>query len=396
MIFDCDRHVIEPLAMWEEYTEKSILKNHPIRLESDNIEKQLKRVLTHRINVSLPPTFSIGDYPILSNWGDVIQIASALLKEERQQDIKRAVSPAGQLEAMDASSVHWAQILPTFTSYIVNHNKLSTEGSLGYAKAYNRWLSDYCAHNTDRLLGVGIVSRHDSKRLKSQVEDIVNRGWSAITIRPEPILGKSLGHPDYESFWQACEYHRISVVFHGGTHLQGATVGMDRFTNRFSLHACSHPMEAQMAFVTLLEAGVFERHPKLKFAFLEAGASWVPHWLWRLDNICYPEFPTLIKDNIKMPPSEYFKRQCWVAVEIGEPCLRQVVNSIGCEKLLYGSDYPHPDHSHLVNSDIAKQLPDLTATERHCMLEDNGKVFYGLIEGNSTKPTSQILKKANI
>lgn len=33
------------------------------------------------------------------------------------------------------------------------------------------------------------------------------------------------------------------------------------------MHACSHPMEQMMALLALIEGGVLERYPKLRFAF---------------------------------------------------------------------------------------------------------------------------------
>ena len=125
------------------------------------------------------------------------------------------------------------------------------------------------------------------------------------------IKGRSLGHPDYEAFWQRCEELGLLVAIHGGTHLHGNSAGSVRYSSRFGLHACSHPIEIQMAFLSLLESGVVDKYPKLKFLLLEAGCSWVPYWLWRLDNVCYPEFPTLIKDKIKLLPSKYFRRNFW-------------------------------------------------------------------------------------
>ena len=152
---------------------------------------------------------------------------------------------------------------------------------------------------------------------------------------------------------------------------------MDRFDNRFCLHACSHPMEAQMAFISLLEAGVLERYPNLQFAFLEAGCSWVAYWLWRLDNICFDEFPSMVEKNIKMKPSEYFKRQCWVSVEIGEP-IKDTLDIISHEKLLFGTDYPHPDHLHFDINEIAMNMPELTKKQLDDILYNNPSKLFGI------------------
>lgn len=376
-IIDCDRHVTEPVDMWREYTEKQVFDQMPVQLAFDTDAKRLYRVQAGHIDIGLPPTYVVGDHPILSHWDESQQIASALRYEASIKERKSAVQPSGQIAAMDDTHISKAFIFPTFAGYVTNHKDIDAKTSLAYTRGYNRWLFDYCGYNPERLKGVGLISRHDPATLVSQVEAVVKRGWSTITIRPEPIAGKLLGDPSYELFWQACAYHNVTIAFHGGAHLQGATVGMDRFSSRFALNACSHPMEAQMAFITLLESGVFERHPKLRCAFLEAGCAWVPHWLWRLDNICYNEYPSLTKDTIKMLPSAYFKRHCWVAMEIGEP-LKDVLDTLGHEKLIFGSDYPHPDHLHFDLANIANTLPELTAKQLSDILEENPKALFSL------------------
>ncbi len=378
-ILDSDRHVMEPLDLWGKYVDKHIFDQYPITFNAggDEFEDKLNYNSGVNLNFKLPPLYCVAGISLLKNWSMDIRIATSLRSEYGRSERAKAMMPDSQMLSMNDSNIHCAAIFSTFAGYIVSNDKIPANVSLAYADAYNRWLKDYCDYDSDRLKAVGLISRHEPKNMVEQLEKVIENGWTSITLRPEVIAGRVLGHEDYNDFWSACEKHNIAVAFHGGTNLHAPTAGTDRFTSRFAMHACSHPMEAQMAFVSLLESGVLERHPRLKFAFLEAGASWVPHWLWRLDNICYPEFPTLVEENIKMLPSEYFKRQCWVGIELGEPCLREVIDVIGHDKLLYGSDFPHPDHLHFTTEDIAQQLNELDEKELQAVLEQNAIDFYG-------------------
>jgi len=377
-MFDSDRHIIESLAMWQQYVDANIYNKFPIAYICDSPDKRNDRVkrLGQIADVELPPVFTIGDIPIINNWNEPEQIASAHLNQDSVSQREDAMSAKTQLRSMDDTNIIVASLFPTFATFIVNHQKIPAAVSLAYADAYNRWLKDYSDEDPLRLNAVGLISRHQPDNMVSQLNKIIAYGWSSIVLRPEVIANRDLGHVDYETFWTVCEQNNIAVAFHGGSCLHGSTAGNQRFSARFSLHACSHPMEAQMAFIALLEGGVLERHPKLKVAFLEAGASWLPSWLWRLDNICYPEFPSLVKENIKMLPSSYFKRQCWVGIELGEPCLREVIKTIGHKKLLYGTDFPHPDHLHFSNERISEQLEQLTTQECQDVLINNGGDFY--------------------
>lgn len=378
-IIDSDRHVMEPLDMWSQYVDKAVFARYPVSLKHDTETAMRERVerLGFSASKKLPPTFMIGDKSVLSGWGEELQLA-CLEVENSEAERLLAMSPDTQLASMDETNIAVASIFPTFAGMIVNHNDIPPEVSLAYADGYNRWLKHYCDYDASRLNAVGLISRHDPNTMLAQLDRIIANGWRCITLRPEVVAGRGLGHADYEAFWDACEMNGVSITIHGGTHANLPTAGTERFESHFAMHACSHSMEIQMAFLSLLESGVLERYPKLKLAFLEAGASWLPHWLWRLDNICYPEFPSLIKDNITMLPSEYFKRQCWVSIELGEPCLQEVIDIIGREKLLYGTDFPHPDHLQFTGKDVAAQLDNFSEGELHSLLEANARVFFSI------------------
>ena len=343
---DADRHVIEPPAMWEKYVPKDIFEQVSFNAIHEGTNTVLKRIEQFGLDgaIQCQPILQLKGKALLNHWGDRIRIEAAKKGAELGDEIDKGADPELQIEAMNETGINIANLFPTFGGFVINNQYLTPEESVAFAKGYNQWLYDYCAYDRERLRGVGLISRHAPKAMLEQLQMIIDFGWTTVTLRPEMILGRVVGHPDYEDFWNACEKHSIAIAFHGGTHLQAPTIGSDRFTTHFALHACAHPMEIQAAFLSLLESGVLERHPQLKFAFLEAGASWIPHWLWRLDEICYADMPGEVAEQVKMKPSEYFKRQCWVGFEIGEPSLREVVDMIGIDKLLYGSDFPHPDH----------------------------------------------------
>ena len=59
-----------------------------------------------------------------------------------------------------------------------------------------------------------------------------------------------------------------------------------------------------------------ERHPGLRFVFLEAGGGWAPYWIERLDHQV-SRFGGYAPE-MKLLPSEYFARQCWISFEVDE------------------------------------------------------------------------------
>ncbi len=378
-IVDADRHVSEPLSMWKEYLPRKYQDHAPYTVKRETDETLLSRMERLGVKGSIPllPELFIKNEPVFNHWTEAVQIEVALQSVELDAHLHQATSPEAQIQSMDASRISSAFLFPTLATLIVNHAQVEPDVSVEYAKAYNNWLYDYCSARPQRLHGAGLISRHDPSQMVDELERVADFGWTCVVIRPEVILGRALGHADYESFWSHCEAMNIAIVFHGSTHLHGSTVGTDRFTTRFALAACSHPLEAQMAFLSLLEAGVLERHPRLKIAFLESGVSWLPGWLWRLDEICYKPMPGEVEQNITMPPSEYFKRQCWATFEPEEPCLREAINMVGADRLLFGTDFPHPDHINLVVELLEDDDSPLSPEELKLVLETNPNTFFG-------------------
>ena len=368
---DADRHVSEPLGMWAAYLPKSLHDHAPYLGETEHSTSN-DAGDRHR-------ELLMNGAAVLNKFPAPTREAAFSADEAHGNAAQKASNPWDQIQAMNETGVAVAALFPSLASYCVYNEAIEPHVSVAFAAAYNNWLRDYCAIDPHRLRGVALISRHAPETMCDELTRIATFGWRTVTIRPEPTRGRSIGHSDYEPFWAACADMGVSVAIHGGTHLRGPTAGTERFESRFALHACSHPMEAQMAFLSLLDSGVFERHPTLRVAFLESGASWVPHWLWRLDEICFKEMHREVRDRIKMKPSEYFQRHCWVGIELEEPSLREVVETIGADRLLYGTDYPHPDHLHYSTADVGQLECALTPEELRLTLESNPKTFYGWV-----------------
>jgi predicted TIM-barrel fold metal-dependent hydrolase len=97
-----------------------------------------------------------------------------------------------------------------------------------------------------------------------------------------------------------------------------------------------------MTMADLTLTGVLDRFPKLNVYFIEAGHSWVPEVLYRLDKTFYLYkgwFP-----EAKSLPSEVFKRQMYVPFEGGGQQLLAAEGFVKlADNLFWASDIPHHD-----------------------------------------------------
>jgi predicted TIM-barrel fold metal-dependent hydrolase len=87
--------------------------------------------------------------------------------------------------------------------------------------------------------------------------------------------------------------------------------------------------------------GVLERHPHLNIVVLEAGGGWLGHWFDRFDH--FAAVYGWMAPELRLKPSEYFKRQCYVSFDPDETTLPLLAPLIGEDRIVWGSDYPHLD-----------------------------------------------------
>jgi predicted TIM-barrel fold metal-dependent hydrolase len=363
-IIDADAHVIEPDTIWEDYIDPRFRDRAPsVRvLGAPRGFGELRvngEVIADRISAEL-------------------EVRNALhMAKHYQEPMLAEWSPASHVASLRRIGFERAFLYPTIGLWMLAVDSMEADVAGALTRAYNDWLFEFCSYDPVFLNGVGAVSRHDPEGMVAELRRVAGFGWRAVYVRPNPVRGRLLSHPDYEPFWSECERLGVAVGVHEGTHARVPTTGADRFHTRFAMHACSHPMEHMMAFLALVEGGVLERHPGLRVAFLEAGCGWVPYWLWRLDEE-HRQLAWEVKQNVRLPPSEYFHRQCFVGCEAGEPYLSRVVDFIGEDNILFGSDYPHVDHTPESLPELRRATGSVTAPVMEKILRDNPRRFYGM------------------
>jgi predicted TIM-barrel fold metal-dependent hydrolase len=353
-IIDADSHVYEPSDMWAKYLEppfKHFAPSPDLKIKGEEITSKF----SERVSIQ-------GVQQLVNNYP--MSVLSGFDSESHVRAIKQM--------GVDISFLY-----PSYGLWLLAVDSMAPQLAGAFTRAYNNWLRDFCSYDPTILKGVGAINLHAPEEMVPELHRIAEFGWKAVFLRPNPIKGRLLSNPVYELFWTECEALGIAVGIHEGTHSRVPTTGADRFNTQFAKHACSHPMEQMIAMLALIEGGVLERHPKLRVGFLESGCGWLPYWLWRLDEE-YENLHWEVKDNIKMKPSEYFRRQCFIAIEPSEPYIEQIIQYIGSDNLIFGCDYPHYDHKpDIVKKAVALQ-EQLSQKTMQKILWDNPARFYGL------------------
>lgn len=362
VVVDADGHVLEPRAAWA-----ALPDGHRPRIETD--ARGLDHVIVGDDDVFVAKLGQMGTpgTDVSTGSTEPVPLEAARLG---------AFDPHARLADMDAEGIDVAVLYPTIGLGFWGITDPAVAVSV--ARAYNDWLAGYCAAAPERLQGAAMVPFQDPDAAVAELHRAHDElGFPAAFVRPNPCRGRAIVDDAYEPFWAAAEERSIAVGIHEGFQPAVPPLGSDRTTNVLVLHAVSHSFEQMFACAQLIASGVLERHPGLRIVFLEAGGGWVPYWLERLDH----QVPSYhgYAPAMKLLPSEYFARQCWISFELDEPTLPALAPFVGVDRIVWGSDYPHADSTFPgAVAELRATIAPLPAEHRAAVLGGNAATLYGL------------------
>lgn len=321
-VIDSDGHVIEPAGMWQEYLEEK-----------------------HRARAPRPATDENGRFGYVAGDTWMMQVAASLAVRNPESG-DYVTPPAGgadpklRLQDMDTEGIDIAVLYPTLAFFFPELRDPELHAAL--CRAYNDWLADYCRAAPERLIGVALLPLEDVAASIRELERCTERlGFRGAFMRPNPYAGRPIQSPAYDPFWDCARSLGVPVTVHEGVSDGIPTLGRDRTRNPAFLHLLSHPLEQMTACAGLILGGVCERFPDLRFVFLESGSGWVPYWLDRMDE--HREVWSHKLPAVERRPSEYFARQCFIAIDPEDGMAKNSVELLGDDGVVWSSDYPHPD-----------------------------------------------------
>jgi hypothetical protein len=182
-------------------------------------------------------------------------------------------------------------------------------------------------------------------------------------MRPN-LVGTHYWHSNYwDPLYTMHEELDVAWGFHEGTGAWYSYMNTLYGENRFYRHVASHWIEMQQALIAQIIGGVFEFHPRLRVGYLEAQNSWVPGLLTRMEWD-YPNYRDTHAPYLALTPKEYFRRNCWAAVEGSEPEIEPTAALIGADRMCISTDYPHFDSNFPeVSNNLLKTVRPETAAQ---------------------------------
>jgi predicted TIM-barrel fold metal-dependent hydrolase len=371
-VLDSDLHLMEPPDLYERYLDPKFRHRAPV-----SRSKRPGHYADWMVDgQSIPPWRAVPE---------VLRMNESLDRhgeEVMREGWARQFDPVSHLHAMDAEGVDAAVLFRTAGSMLVSLDGLEPEFALALCRAFNDWVADFRKKDPARLKGSAILPQHDPALAAQEARRAVKElGMAAVVLLPMPVAGRHVHDPEFDVLWREVERLGVPVCFHGTSgaaskdYLGGRLFGHPSY--RALSHASVFPLELMLAVGSMVLGGVLERFPKLRVAFLEGNGSWLPWWLYRLDDQ-WRKFGTAETVKLQARPSEYFLRQCFISVDADEELAEDIVKRLGDGNIVFSTDYPHPDsaYPHAIDTFLA-QVGLSPATKRK-ILWDNCARLYGL------------------
>ena len=235
----------------------------------------------------------------------------------------------------------------------------SPEFATATATAYNNWLETVYLEHDKRLFGAGLMALNNVDGAIMELERCANarKRFVAMLLPTVTCFQKSYGHRDFWPLYEKAQSLDMVLALHGAP---SEGFGLDHLDEFAKVHTLSHPIPIFIHLTDMVFSGVFEEFPTLRFAFLEAGSTWVPFMLDRLDYEFDSVFGARARQRLTKRPSDIIRNHegFWVSCEMGEAGLKYTLDTMGADRIVYASDFPHEPTEEDLTGDLPKFLAD--------------------------------------
>ena len=240
-------------------------------------------------------------------------------------------TPEERLADMDSLGVD-VHVLSTYVGFYNYH--LPADIARASSQDVNNEIAEMVRARPQRFAGLGTLPMQDVKASIAELERcMVNLGLKGVEIN-DHINGKTLDEPEFRPFWKAAEQMGALVFFHQA----GETLVTSRSTRYHLPNTIGNLVDRAVTFATLVFGGVMDECPDLKIC-LGHGGGYTCYGIGRLDRGWQVRSEARV--NITQPPSAYLRRFYYDSIVYTESALRFLIDTVGVDRVLFGTDWPY-------------------------------------------------------
>jgi predicted TIM-barrel fold metal-dependent hydrolase len=365
---DADGHVLEPGDLWENHLEERYkARALRIRVDAEGYEylEIDQRPSQRTVRGSLGILGAMGDDDLRPR------------PDRRYADNKPFGSSNAdeRLQLLKQENLECALLYPTI-GLLWEAELEDPELSLAYARAYNRWIADFCRESAGRLVPIAQLTLLDPEGSAAELERAVKDGCKGAWVNPFNHRRVIHGDAKHDVLFAKCCELDVPLAIHPTFTPHAAAAGIFDwpYQGRAWGEAIWLRSIVQQALISFFSLGTLDRFPNLRLGVLEAGSGWIGAMLDRLDAFS----ESLNLSGARPTATEYFRRQCFISGDPDETAAPHIIDHVGADCFMWATDYPHPDHPHTWVDDLTRYAEVLSPETRAKVLGENVKRIYRL------------------
>jgi uncharacterized protein len=217
------------------------------------------------------------------------------------------------------------------------------------AQVFNDWEAEFISYDPKRLIGVSVIPMYDVDWAIDELQRTLQKGLVGPLINCQAPVGRPpYRDPAYDRFWAVAAEAGAPITLHiltgrvlsplGSVDTQTPEERGDNPRRMLELFG-----EVQEVLANdFIFGGILDRFPNLKVVCSEFELSWIPHFMWRLDELQDPYGfgPRMHLTRLKLKASDYMKTRVYHGL-IDDVYGPHMIPLIGVDRVLWGSDFPH-------------------------------------------------------
>ncbi len=325
VVVSADSHVLEPFDLWSRTLGAKY---------GDRVPRMVKRFAGRDGNF-----FYCGKEACVLE--ELVSVDAAS-KERVDELLLAGHDPVTREKCMDKDGVMAEVIHATWTLYAmrIEDPVLLQE----CCRVFNDWLAEYCGHNPRRMVGVAMIPIGDVDWAVRELERVAGRGLRGAMIQTRNPEGTPpYRDPVYDRFWAAAQALDVPITLH---------IITGRARDPYTLHGddrseaprCSAEIWSEIFPVLSAEffyGGILDRFPRLRLVLGEYEVAWVPYFKFRVERVgrLFTGDFGLRKPDRAI--GDYLRENVYFGM-IDDPLAVRAVDEIGADRIMWGSDFPHP------------------------------------------------------
>jgi aminocarboxymuconate-semialdehyde decarboxylase len=273
--------------------------------------------------------------------------------------------PEVRLQEMDRDGVDLQVISATPVLFAYER---PVEHALDCARLFNDAALELCVRGKNRLKALCQVPLQDVDAACKELSRCMGAGYLGVQIGNH-VGNKNLDDAGIVTFLQHCADEGAAVLVHPWD-----MFGQERMPKYMMPWTVGMPAETQLSVVALILSGALDRLPStLRVCFAHGGGSFA-FLLGRLENAWHHH--PVARGECEHSPSYYLKRFYTDSAVFDQRALQFLVETMGADRVMLGSDYPFPLGEERVGSLIRQS--SLAADVKTKLLGGNAQRFLGL------------------